>query len=258
VRPSDRPRWLSLASLPGRAVQAVGQDGTGHRVGRLRDLVVDLSFSPARVTAVVVGDHQGRWRVPWPAVTLEASSVWLAAATAAREVPAPGPHELLLVRDVLDTRVYDMPGQRAERVGDVWLDHLPDGSAVVAGLEVGPAVLLRRLGLGRWVPGPVQLRQLSQVHLTSAHGHRVQLATPGSSVHSLSGEDLAQLLTHLPVTAAADVVRHLPDGTVSQAVDQLHPHVHSRLRHALGGGTGPGRRFRRTAGWRLYRPGRHP
>jgi hypothetical protein len=246
---------LSLASLTGRPVHLVSTDGVGRRLGRLRDLVVDVSDSPVRVTAAVLGAFRTRWSVPWPQVVMgQSHSLQVHEDGAAHEPPLLGPHELLLVRDVLDTRVYEPEGRRSVRVGDVWLEPLPDGSMAVAGLEVGPEVMFRRLGLGRSRPGTGDLLPLSRVHLTSANGHRVQLATPTSSVHTLSGEDLAHLLTHLPVAAAADVVRQLPDRAVAQAVDHLHPHVVSRLRHALGGMVEPGRRFTRTAGWRLYRP----
>jgi hypothetical protein len=137
----------------------------------------------------------------------------------------------------------------------VWLDHGADGSLCVAGLEVGSLVLLRRLGLLRRHDTPARLLPLSQVHLTSLHGHRVQLETRSSSVYRLDGPGLAHLLTHLPVSSAADVVRRLPAHRVSSAVDHLHPHVVDRLRRALGEGAGPPtHRLRRTAGWRIYRP----
>jgi hypothetical protein len=220
--------------------------------------VADLSCAPASVTRVVLGDFQGRWAVPWSDITLVTpDSLRMADDTvgAAREPLALSPHEVMLVRDVLDTRVYDVRRRRSVRVGDVWLDQGDDGALSVAGLEVGSEVFLRRLGVRRRVV-PSRPLPLSEVHLTSLNGHRVQLATPSSSVHGLAGPDLAHLLTHIPMSSAVDVVRHLPAGSVSQAVEHLHPHVVDRLRHALdGGATAPSRRLRRTAGWRTYRPG---
>jgi hypothetical protein len=163
----------------------------------------------------------------------------------------------MLARDVLDTRVYDVPGRRAVRVGDVWLEHDSRGRLVVTGLEVGTRVVLRRLGLGSHSrgTGAVGLLSLSQVHLTSRRGHQVQLATPTSSVHELDATELAHLLTHLPTSSAADVARALPDEVVAGAARHLHPHVLRRLRHVLGGDEpARPRRIARTAGWRLNRP----
>jgi hypothetical protein len=254
VRSSDSPRRLSLTALTGRPVRVPHQ---GRRAGWLRDLVVDLTRSPVPVTGVVVGDFQGRWSVPAEQVTVvPPDSVDLRdAGEQAHEPLAPAPHELLLVRDVLDTRVYDVARRRSVRVGDVWLDLAENGSLTVAGLELGPEAVLRRLGLRRRRAAPARLVPLSQVHLTSLHGHRVQLDTPTSSVHALEGPELAHLLTHLPMSSAADVARRLPADRVSRAVESLHPHLADRLGHALTDGEAPSsRRWRRTAGWRVYRP----
>ena len=221
--------------------------------------MVDLSATPAPVTGVVVGNRWGRWSVPWREVALvppNAVRVPRGSGAPSEQPVAVTPHELLLVRDVLDTRVYDVVGRRSVRVGDVWLDLGADGSLVVAGLEVGARVFLRRLGLRRERVPPTRLLSLSEVHLTSQNGHRVQLATPSSSVHGLEGADLAHLLTHLPMASAADVVRQLPAPSALEAVEHLHPHLADRLRHALDGGATAvsRRRLRRTAGWRIYTP----
>lgn len=240
--------------MTGRPVRAGEPE---HRIGWLRDLVVDVSHAPASVSRIVVGDFQGRWSVPWTGLVLMDADAVRVLEPPEGPVPEPlvlAPHELMLVRDVLDTRVYDIPRRRTARVGDVWLQQEADGSLVVEGLEVGAEVLLKRLGLRRR-GGPSRLLPLSQAHLTSLHGHRVQLATPGSSVHGLDGPDLAHLLTHLPLTSAVDVVRQLPAHSVERAAQHLHPHLLDRLGHALdGGGAAPSRRLRRTDGWRTYRP----
>jgi hypothetical protein len=247
---------LSLAALTGRPVRG---PEPGRRIGWLRDVAVDLSCAPVRVTRIVVGDLVGRWSLPWTEVSLQPPDAVCALDCTRprrhRQVPTT-PHELMLVRDVLDSRVYDVVGRRSVRVGDVWLDLGADGSLVVAGLEVGPRVFLRRLGLRRERVPPTRLLSLSQVHLTSQNGHRVQLATPSSSVHGLEGADLAHLLTHLPMASAADVVRQLPAPSALEAVEHLHPHLADRLRHALDGGATAvsRRRLRRTAGWRIYNP----
>lgn len=268
----ERPdeRHLRLTSLVGRRVLSA----SGHRVGWVRDLVADLGSAPVPVTGVVVGDFHGRWTIPWAAVGPDVSDVLRCADAAAVPPPTPATpptpttpperpepdldtHQLMLVRDVLDSRVYGVTSRRSARVGDVWLTHRADGRLEVAGLEVGTGVVLGRLGLRprHDFEESATLLPLSDVHLTSARGHQVQLATPTSPVHRLDPHELAHLLTHLPVTSAADVVRHLPAERADAAARHLHPHVLSRLAHALSGRASlHHRRVRRTAGWRLNRP----
>jgi sporulation protein YlmC with PRC-barrel domain len=60
-----------------------------------------------------------------------------------------------LVRDMLDTKVVDRNGRELGRVDSVVLV-IPDGGLPrVSAIEIGPAVLARRLSsrLGRWVEG---------------------------------------------------------------------------------------------------------
>ncbi len=263
MRDEELGEHLRLTSLVGRRVLSA----SGRRVGWVRDLVADLGVSPALVTGLVVGDFHGRWTVPWDAVTagtadvLRCTDVYAVPPAPAAPPTQPEPcldtHQLMLVRDVLDSRVYWVTSRRSARVGDVWLGQLPDGRLEVAGLEVGTGVVLARLGLRprHDFEESETVVPLSDVHLTSARGHQVQLATPTSPVHRLDAHELAHLLTHLPVTSAADVVRHLPAERANAAAKHLHPHVLSRLGHALSGRTSlRHRRVRRTAGWRLNRP----
>ena len=55
--------------------------------------------------------------------------------------------EILLVRDVLDTQIVDIAGQRLARVADVVLAHRRDVGLEIVGAEIGFAAVLRRLGL---------------------------------------------------------------------------------------------------------------
>ncbi len=57
--------------------------------------------------------------------------------------------EILLVRDVLDTQIVDVVGQRLARVADVVLTRTADDRLELVGVEVGFGGVLRRLGLRR-------------------------------------------------------------------------------------------------------------
>ena len=179
-----RPQWLH-------------RSGEYPRVAP--DLVADLGVVPVRVVRVASSLRRGPQRPPLAA------------------------HELLLGRDVLDTRVYDVARRRTVRVGEVWLHRLEDGALAVTGLESGLRPVLRRLGMRRSPPSKDTLLQLGDVHLTSGRGHLVQLAVASSSVHRLPAHELAHLLTHLPVATAADLMHRIPPERGAVAMRQLHP-----------------------------------
>ena len=53
------------------------------------------------------------------------------------------------MRDVLDTQIIDLVGQRLARVADVVLTRTADDRLELVGVEVGFGGVLRRLGLRR-------------------------------------------------------------------------------------------------------------
>ena len=59
--------------------------------------------------------------------------------------------EILLGRDVLDTQVVDVVGQRLARVADVLLDRMPDRGWRCSGWRSASPVCCARLGLWRGV-----------------------------------------------------------------------------------------------------------
>ncbi|HEY2762755.1 MAG TPA: hypothetical protein VGJ13_01860, partial [Pseudonocardiaceae bacterium] len=188
--------------------------------------------------------------------------------------------ELLLGRDVLDTQIVDVVGHRLSRVSDVLLGRLSDGRLEVAAVDVGFRAVLRRLGL-RWLSEQFVERAVDwrDLHLTSARGHDIHLATTAAAVHRLDADDLAELLTRLDLDSAAKVIKTVGPERAAGAVMRTRPEVGSRLlgalapgdavrvidemsqesderyRRVLGSGTsGTRRRFARLGGWRLHRP----
>ena len=246
---------LPLTALTGRPVR----DVSGRRTGWVRDVVARIGADGTSVTGLLVGDFRDRWLVPCAEVdVLDPSGPRLV-----HDLPADQrtsspleADELLLVRDVLDCRVYVVSARGSARVGEVWLEGSADGALSVTGVEVGTRVVLRRLGPQRWRDRAPDkpLLPLSEVHLVSGRGHIVQLSSGLSPVPHLAPHDLAHLLTHLPARAAVDVVRRVPAASSRAALEHLHPRVRKHLGRALDGRTPSERRYRRTAGWRADRP----
>lgn len=226
------PGMLRLTALLGSSLPgAPSADGVA-------DLVADLAVDPPLVTRVVRQEGAG----DEDAVTERT--------------------EVLLVRDVLDAPAYDVAAARTVRVGEVWLHRLAEGALVVAGVETDPRSVLHRLRprRRRAARPTTRLVRLTDVHLASRHGHDAQLAAAGSAVHRLDEQQLADLLTSLPVELAAEVVFEMPRDRATAAVGRLHPQVSARLGRVLGTVPRQGlRRTRRMAGWRRHRPsGRQP
>jgi hypothetical protein len=244
---------LRLSDLVGRRVRDLDR-----KVGRVGDLVADLSVSPARVTAVDVRARGGRRRYPWAVTRLSHRLLVVEGAPSTRGLAE---HELLLRRDLQDTRVYDATAGEPARVGEVWLQLRGDGSLVVQGVETGAAPVLRRLApfppTAPEVPDTV--RPLREIALLGLRGHRLQNELDRGAVPDLDTDQLAGVLTHLTADRAVELVARLDVDTADAVVARLHPHVRSRVARAVRGPVpGERRRTRRTAGWRRHAPPDRP
>jgi sporulation protein YlmC with PRC-barrel domain len=224
---------LLLSGVIGGAV--LGSDG--RVLGRLADLTVSLaqgSGRPRVERVLVKRPHGAALLVPWDRVAkFDHNQVVVTGAVDGYTSAALDEHEILLGRDVLDTQVVDVVGQRLARVADVVLARSAARLELV-GVEVGFGGVLRRLQLGRFAtrPGP-DVIGWSDLHLTSERGHAVQLASPRAAVHHLNARELAALVSHLDTESATEVLATRDPGFAADVVRAAHPAVGERVLRAM-------------------------
>ena len=262
-----------------------------HHVGHVVDVSATLPAETPIVHRLAIGSgRRPRHVVPWSLVdTRDDLGIRLAADMVSLEQHEVdrgsglgdivlGAEELLLGRDVLDSQVVDLMGRRLSRVSDVLL--ADDGGALmVVAVDLGLGALLRRVGLARLGDRmePV-LVAWKDLHLASARGHTVQLATATDGMRRLDSDALADVLTRLATERATDVLRSVGPTRSAMALDASHD-VHQRrlvralspeeahdvieaapapltrsLEEARDEAARQNRRFRRTSGWRVHRP----
>lgn len=229
---------LLLSKITGREVR--GPDG--RVLGRVADVTARLGVNGelTLVERILVRSKQKHdMLAPWTAVRSFAhNGIELIPDGAESPVTsidaALTAGEILLVRDVLDTQIVDIAGQRLARVADVVLAHRRDGRLEVVGVEVGFSAVLRRLGL---VQLAKQLRAdavaWSDLHLTSERGHAVALATPRSAIHLLDARGLAMLIARLDTESATEVLTARETGLAADVIRTSHPAVGERMLRAM-------------------------
>lgn len=226
---------LLLTHLIGRRVRSAD----GRPVGRLVDVSVRLHAEPPVVERMVVNRRNARTLVlPCELGVIEGEHVTLVARPEEWEdfeavvSEALAPDEILLKRDVLDTQIVDVVGQRLARVADVVLARTPAGRLEVLGVEVGFGGVLRRLRLG----GAAVREDMvawSDLHLTSERGHQVQLETPRAAVHRLDARGLAALVSRVDTDSATEILAVKEPVLAAEAVRSAHPDVGERVLRAL-------------------------
>jgi sporulation protein YlmC with PRC-barrel domain len=231
---------LSLSQVTGQEV--VGPNG--EVVGRVRDLTarLDDEAGPELVERILVRRNRGTdLLLPWAAAeSFEPTGVrihgfddsTMFAITSTTDALADD--EILLVRDVLDTQIIDIAGQRMARVADAVLNRCADGRLELVGVEVGFGAVLQRFGLRRLASRCREdVVAWTDLHLTSERGHAVQLATPRSAVHHLDAAGLAALISRLDVESATEVLAVREPRIAADAVRTAHPAVGERLLRAV-------------------------
>jgi hypothetical protein len=207
-------------------------------VGRLADLTVRLDGNGGgRLIARLVVRLPGGRSVllPWDRVQdFQPGRVIAAAQPESIDslAEALAPDEIRLKRDVLDTQIVDVVGQRLARVADVVLARAHGGRLELLGVEVGFSGVLRRLGFRR-VRSREDIVAWSDLHLTSERGHSVQLSTPRAAVHRLDARGLAALVSRVDTDAATEILAVKAPGVAADAVRGVDPEVGERVLRAM-------------------------
>jgi sporulation protein YlmC with PRC-barrel domain len=233
---------LSLSQLTGQEIW--GPDG--RVLGRLADLTtrLDDQAGPELVERILVRCSRGSdLLLPWATVeSFEPTGVRMhgdddpTMFAIISTSDALADDEILLVRDVLDTQIIDIAGQRMARVADVVLNRCADSRLELVGVEVGFGAVLRRLRLQRLAShARADVVAWTDLHLTSERGHAVQLATPRSAVHHLDAAGLASLISRLDIESATDVLAIRERHIAADAVRAAHPAVGERVLRAMPG-----------------------
>jgi magnesium transporter len=217
-------------------------DRADVRVGKLVDLAARLGGPAPHVTRTLVRIERRRvTAVPWQDVAgFERSGVTLR--LAAGEVDPAGEtaaDELRLMRDVVDTQIVDVHGRHFLRVADVELER-SDGELVVAGVDVGAASLLRRLGLRRLAR---RLRGRSvpwrDLYAASPAAHAIQLRVDRERVARLGPAGLAQVVGVLPPARGAELLSAVDSRLAAGAVSGTRPEIGGQVVAELGSEAGP-------------------
>jgi CBS domain-containing protein len=229
---------LVLTDYLGQAVL----DSADGAVGSVADLAVRLGGSTPPVTTLLVRlDRHRRVAIPWEKVSgFERSAVTLACRAGELDEDSDPPGDALrLMRDVVDTQIVDVSGRRFRRVADVELER-SGHELVVAGVDVGSASILRRLGLralarrfrGRSVPW-------RDIYVASPAAHALQLRVDRDRVERLGPAGLAQVVGVLPPARGAEVLSAVDSNLAAKVVSATRPEVAGRVVSALGEGAAP-------------------
>jgi magnesium transporter len=234
---SSRGRARPLLRLSELLRWPVRDDHGAHT--RWIDLAIDFSVSdyPPIRYLLVAGPDRTPAALPWPATSLQDRAIRVPAIAAARPVDDEELAQMVLLRrDLLDALLLDIAGLRAVRANDVWLRYEAT-RLVVAGIDVSPWAVLRRLSRGLLGHGAESkildwrdvefLRGDPRAAAAGRDYHRViatlQPAQIADLIDSISYLEAAELLLLLPDSLAADVMEVVSLELQVQITTELEP-----------------------------------
>jgi len=222
-------------------------DGARRR-GKLVDAVVDVAvgdYPPVR-RLIFRDDAKRQSELPWEAVR---SVDWLRRRivvndfSAGRAAPeAALTRSVLLKRDLMDALVVDVAHRQTTRANDLWLREA-DGELYLAGADVSPWAVIRRVGRGLFGRGG-ERRLLDWKDVEFLRGHpdvarerqdyhrRITQLAPAEIAHLLDALPYlhaAELLSIIPYPLAADTLEAMTPERQAQVVDELDDGQVARL-----------------------------
>jgi CBS domain-containing protein len=213
---------MLITALLGRPVRGSG----GDLVGKLRDLVARLDDSSLPAITGIVVSTQGRRELFIPVDDVrEIAETGVELATSRVDIRpfVRRDGELLLNRDLLDTKVIDLSRGRVARANDLAIEWNGQAWQVVA-VDVSGAALAARVGLGRWFTR----RRLLPWDQIDVFASQIPVGQPGvrhAKLAKLHAGDIAQIVDEVAAPQAKEILEAIDEARAADAVEDIDPRL---------------------------------
>ena len=232
------PEFFFTSQLIGDRVQ----DQSGHVVGHLADLEIQVGGRYPEATSIIVSRSFGRppLAIPFRCVTSinDKRTVVDTTDTSVLAEFRPAPERVLVKDMILDKRIIDTDEYEVEVVYDIHLLYA-DRRLFVVHVDVSKAGLLRRIRLGwlaRLAYGDMNRQKLLPWRYVQPlpsdidrfHGD-VKLSIPRDRIADIHPADLADILEELSGDERMAVFNSLDTETAADALEETEPRVQREL-----------------------------
>jgi flagellar motility protein MotE (MotC chaperone)/sporulation protein YlmC with PRC-barrel domain len=208
------------------------------RLGRVRDLVVDLSQARPRVLGVLARTRQGEKLLPFEECLPTGGGRLRAVRTGPESAVAlPSDNLIYLKKHLLDKQIVDVDGRKLVRVNDLVIDTTSSGAYLVA-VDVGVEGLLRRLGwegfigallrvIGASIPSKLVL--WGEVEAVDLPSTQIKLSKAYSKLDGIHPSDLADILEDLDRGSQVAIFSAMDEERAADVLEELEPGAQVKL-----------------------------
>jgi magnesium transporter len=220
--------------------QLIGKPVTdidGKLVGSFKDFIVQVGKIPhPQVSLMLVKRGKKMFAIsPADIVILTAPGIPVRKHVEEIEVYRAAPHDLCLVRDVLDDQIIDVNGIRVVRVNDLELTTI-NGDIYVSNADVGSSGILRRLGLSRLLSWAESSRRwqyrptyISWDNVELLDSGPLRLRVPGQRLSELHPADLAEILSDLSHVESGRILDAMDAESIAETLEEVEPEFQASL-----------------------------
>jgi len=205
----------------------------GNRIGRLKDLAIDITLPKPMIVAILVKTKQGTQLLDYSHFSIDKSKRQYVLVSA-RNVPSEIPSENLvfLKENVLDRQIIDINGKKIYRVNDIRMATLTVGTIAVA-VDVGLEGLLRRLSVAKPLSVVLNLFKASipakfilwddigAIDFSSTTYTGIKLTKAYEKLSRLNPSDLADIIEDLDQNAQMAIFTSMDDERAADVLEEL-------------------------------------
>lgn len=211
-------------------------------IGKLLDLVVDVSYIRPKVIAVKMKiDNQVRVVDFSDFVIEKEKGQYVLKCSDPKDIEVSKENLLSIGKHILDRQIVDMDGRKLVRVNDIRLANLSNGTYLVA-VDVGIEGLLRRLGVAKPVKKilkpfkkniPSQLILWDEVETIDFSHAGIKLSKAYSKLSKLHPSDLADIIEDLDKKSQAAIFASLDEERAADVLEELEPEAQVSVLESL-------------------------
>ena len=205
----------------------------GDKIGRLKDLAIDMTLPKPMIVAILVKTSQGTQLFDFSHFSIDKSKRQYVMVSA-HNIPCETPAENLvfLKENVLDRQIIDINGKKIYRVNDIRLATLNAGTIAVA-VDVGLEGLLRRLSIAKPLSVVLNLFKanipskfilwddIGAIDFSNTTYTGIKLTKAYEKLSRLNPSDLADIIEDLDQNAQMAIFTSLDDERAADVLEEL-------------------------------------
>lgn len=213
-------------------------DPSGEELGRLKDIVVVRGKQFPVVSALILEQKKGLYRMEWESVGIFNKRIISSRVYAQKMKPyIPSDGDLLIVRDILGKQIVDVTGAKIVKTNDIMLEGY-EGEAALVAIDIGIRGILRRFGIERLGETIVKLFGAHLPHHLIGWNyiqplkpklHKIALTVPKKIVAELHPADIAEIISKVPADEGSHLIRDLDIETAADALSELEPEIRAEI-----------------------------